>query len=388
VIVTKQYILALVLLLCVKGLSIADANTPDGIEVSLRAIEQEFSVDESITIEFAYKNTTASDITMLKWGSAFESRLNADILSVLYQGEELYYSGRHIKRAPAGEDDYVVLMAQSVTLRKVDLLTAYPIDFMGQYEIRLRESAPKAEKAQSALVLKLSSDRPITFKRTPTVTSCPDEATYTVPDGKGGVLTVNLPNNRISLIDSAVSSAESIARTAKDSLENTPIDERANARRYREWFGSYNLSRWDTVQSHFNLIYNAVSGLTLAFICDDTESAFAYVYRSQPYDIYLGQAFWSAPRTGTDSKAGTIIHELSHFNVLGGTDDNVYGQSGARSLAKSNPSNAVSNADSHEYFAENTPFLSMPVAIAVVEPTLENRPSIIGALKLLLFGDD
>ena len=34
----------------------------------------------------------------------------------------------------------------------------------------------------------------------------------------------------------------------------------------------------------------------------------------------------------------------------------VYGQAGAKSLAISNPANAVDNADSHEYFAENTPY--------------------------------
>lgn len=48
-------------------------------------------------------------------------------------------------------------------------------------------------------------------------------------------------------------------------------------------------------------------------------------------------AFWSAPVSGTDSKGGTIVHEMSHFNVVAGTDDIVYGQSGAKSLALSNP---------------------------------------------------
>jgi peptidyl-Lys metalloendopeptidase len=67
-------------------------------------------------------------------------------------------------------------------------------------------------------------------------------------------------------------------------------------------------------------------------------------------------AFWSAPTTGTDSKGGTIVHEVSHFNIVAGTDDVVYGQSGAKSLAISDPAQAIQNADSHEYFAENTPF--------------------------------
>jgi peptidyl-Lys metalloendopeptidase len=52
-------------------------------------------------------------------------------------------------------------------------------------------------------------------------------------------------------------------------------------------------------------------------------------------------------------------------HICNGADDNAllaqdyaYGQSAAKSLATSNPSNAIMNADSHEYFAENNPALS------------------------------
>ena len=78
-------------------------------------------------------------------------------------------------------------------------------------------------------------------------------------------------------------------------------------------------------------------------------------YPNQPYKIYVCNAFWSAPMTGTDSKAGTLIHEMSHFNAVAATDDWAYGQTAAKSLAISNPTKALDNADSHEYFAENTP---------------------------------
>ena len=49
---------------------------------------------------------------------------------------------------------------------------------------------------------------------------------------------------------------------------------------------------------------------------------------------------------------------MSHFNVVAGTDDHVYGQAGAKSLAASDPARALDNADNHEYFAENTPALN------------------------------
>jgi peptidyl-Lys metalloendopeptidase len=96
--------------------------------------------------------------------------------------------------------------------------------------------------------------------------------------------------------------------------------------------------------------------------CDgvsDPSSTFAYVYPNQPYTIHVCGAFWQAPVSGTDSKGGTLVHEMSHFNVIAGTNDHVYGQSAARNLAKTNPDQAIDNADNHEYFAENNPRLSM-----------------------------
>jgi peptidyl-Lys metalloendopeptidase len=79
------------------------------------------------------------------------------------------------------------------------------------------------------------------------------------------------------------------------------------------------------------------------------------VYPTKAYEIFVCKAFWTAPATGTDSKAGTLVHEMSHFNVTAGTDDHVYGQTAAKSLAASDPDAAIDNADNHEYFAENKP---------------------------------
>ena len=93
----------------------------------------------------------------------------------------------------------------------------------------------------------------------------------------------------------------------------------------------------------------------IVFDCSSKRNVYAYVYPNDPYKIYLGRVYWTAPAAGTDSQAGTLIHEMSHFTNVAGTDDVVYGQTGAKSLAISNPDAAITNADSHEYFAENYP---------------------------------
>jgi peptidyl-Lys metalloendopeptidase len=80
---------------------------------------------------------------------------------------------------------------------------------------------------------------------------------------------------------------------------------------------------------------------------------YAYVYQAEKeHNIYLGGAFWKANTGGWNSKAGTIIHELSHR--VHGTDDHVYGKTDAKKLAKDEPHLAVTNADNYEFLAEGS----------------------------------
>ncbi|KAG8748302.1 hypothetical protein FRC10_007693 [Ceratobasidium sp. 414] len=155
---------------------------------------------------------------------------------------------------------------------------------------------------------------------------------------------------RQSEIDAAVTSANSYVSAASSYLNGIS----SGTPRYTTWFGTYSSASVSTVRSHFSDIGTDASSTT--YDCSTcTIPAYAYVYPNQPGRVYLCSAFWSAPNTGTDSKAGTIIHEQSHFIVNGGTQDYAYGQSAAKSLAISNPARAIMNADSHEYFAENEP---------------------------------
>jgi peptidyl-Lys metalloendopeptidase len=160
-------------------------------------------------------------------------------------------------------------------------------------------------------------------------------------------------STRQTSIASAVSSAGTYATNAYNYLNTTTP---GNTARYKTWFGSYTSTNWSTAKSHYNAIKNAFATAAINVDCTCTDTGtYAYVYPTQPYKIYVCGAFWSAPATGTDSKAGTLVHEMSHFNVVASTDDWAYGQSAAKSLAISNPTKALDNADNHEYFAENNP---------------------------------
>lgn len=86
---------------------------------------------------------------------------------------------------------------------------------------------------------------------------------------------------------------------------------------------------------------------------------FAHVWANDArHHVFLNTLFWPAPLKGTDSRAGVLAHEMSHFNDLGATDDVVYegntmyGVSNALLLAKQEPKLALKNADNYEYYLE------------------------------------
>ncbi|KAI0639830.1 peptidyl-Lys metalloendopeptidase [Trametes polyzona] len=257
-------------------------------------------------------------------GKAAQSN-NADAFTVLAPGESVSIT-------------HDLSAAYNFTLPGEGKYTVEPSNlfhFVDPETNEVREIRAETETHVAALKGKLAVTRP-----TPTITK---RATYN-----------GCSSSQQSSLASAAPAAQSYAANARSYLASHT----AASPRYTTWFGSYTSSRHNTVLSHFtNLNGNDYSSYTYDCRCTEANT-YAYVHPDDFGHVYLCGAFWSAPLTGTDSKAGTLVHESSHFTRNGGTDDVVYGQSAAKALAKSNPAQAVINADSHEYFAENNPALS------------------------------
>jgi uncharacterized Zn-binding protein involved in type VI secretion len=85
----------------------------------------------------------------------------------------------------------------------------------------------------------------------------------------------------------------------------------------------------------------------------DRKEDYAKVYRIDILNrIFLGDPFWAADIGGRRSKAGILIHELSHFKTIGNTEDHAYADD-CLNLAKDNPADALYNADSFEFFIDS-----------------------------------
>ena len=335
------------------------AENIEGIACEITAGQASYKAAQPMTIVFKLKNETADTMYVLKWKTPLEG-FNSDMFVVMRGEDKLTYIGRVVKRGAPKPGDYVKISPHGMVETSVDLSEAYAVFEKGDYsvtyssyiydmgkakpvELAAKEQfAPKVIQSAAA-TFNVAEARPYKAIPTPSATA------------EGGTSFQGCSQTQQAVIDSALLEARNLVTGAMITLAIVPEASRDTCHRYTTWFGTYAEARWEKVKSNYDVIYDALTNKNMAFCCTCQSDYYAYVYPTQPYKIYLCNAFWNAPLTGTDSKAGTIIHETSHFNVVAGTGDYAYGHANCKNLANTNPANAIRNADSHEYFAENTP---------------------------------
>jgi peptidyl-Lys metalloendopeptidase len=348
--------------------ALAGAESADGLAATLSleasGVDVQSAADD-VALRFTLANTSAQTVRIAKWHTPLTGDLYGPIFSVKRDGRAVEYVGKVYKLlATPLTGDYIALRPGASVSRVIELSEFYDMTAGGTYEVQYQVelgfgAAPNSARATATMTARLASNA-VTFERAgdaaPAATSAGPEAStdadFTIQAVAPGFRSCS--SSRQTALRSALPAAENYAKSSRSFLQNLPTSQRASNARYKTWFGAYTASRYSAVQRNFNQLASALSTKKVNFHCDCTESAYAYVFANDPYNIHLCNAFWSAPNVGRDSKAGTIVHELSHFNVVAGTDDNAYGHTACKSLARSNPGAATRNADSHEYFAENT----------------------------------
>jgi peptidyl-Lys metalloendopeptidase len=343
------------------------AKQHSGLEVKVSPTKSSIGNDEDVVVKVSFKNRTAESIDILRWYLPDnQGNLEEGIFKVTRDGVAVNYLGRHYKRPAATLSDYVTLKPNKTLKFQVELSSDYDFSEAGAYHIEVDAGnfemfgLSQAGKAQNNnRNTKMRSDYSAEIYVSKVTSQKGKPCNPRKQDcGGGGTptddvsFTGSCSNSEQNSILAAVDAAKSMANDSVSYL-NGSVGER-----YTTWFGTYSSSRWNKVAGNFDAIKDALDNEPKVFDCSCNQNYFAYVYPNQPYKVYLCRAFWSASLTGTDSKGGTIIHEISHFNAVAGTDDIVYGQAGAQNLADSDPNGAVNNADSHEYFAENKPSLN------------------------------
>jgi peptidyl-Lys metalloendopeptidase len=369
----SRNILKLAVGAAVLAMSMAAQAGNNGVVVSVAPEKASLGKSDDVVVKVTFTNTSSSPQYVLKSHTPFEG-VSAPVFEVTRDGQPVRYMGKIVKRAAPTAADYYLLKPGASYTVKVELSSLYDMATTGDYAVRFHAASPQlfgdgasATQASAASVDaaggksagELQSDAAsLWIDGTRARGSREETKSLAEMQAQSGMVTAaslsttSCSSSQQSTIASALSAAQTYATNADAYMAKTTMGSR-----YTKWFGTVNSTRVATIKSHYANIKSTLATKPINVNCGCTDSSYAYVYPSQPYTIYVCNAFWSAPLTGTDSKAGTLIHETSHFTVVAGTDDWAYGQSAAASLAISNPTKAIDNADSHEYFSENNPAL-------------------------------
>lgn len=325
----------------------------NGVTASISSAKAALGASDDVVVSVTLTNTSATPQHVLKWYTPF-FEMKEPLFDVYRDGKKVTYLGAHYKRMMPTAKDYVMLAPGKSYTQKVELSALYDMSVTGNYTLRYRTESMslfnggEASRAGGEMGT-IQSDRIALF-----INGRDMRSTEVVQTGEAGLSYSACSSSQQTAIATSVSSAKTYANNSVSYLTAG-----TKGSRYTTWFGTYSSTRYATAKSHFTAIKSAFDTKNVVVDCTCTDSGtFAYVYPSQPYKIYVCGAYWRAANTGTDSRAGTMIHEMSHFNAVAATDDHAYGQSAAKSLAISSPTKALDNADSHEYFAENTPALN------------------------------
>lgn len=342
-------------------------------------------------VEVTITNTSNKTARVPKWQLPAASS-QSELFQITRDGQQVQYIGKMVKRGVPTAKDFAIVRPGQTIRTVVDLSADYDISEPGQYSVTMAKPLQWASLSDGSHLKTARGDFmilqsvPLAFwlSTSDLKASAPFAALGSVGGTRGGSTVpgsgdpgplrdrsgfgvnatyLNCSNNRQVLARTAIKEARNYSEIAKGYLNAGTSGER-----YTWWFGTFLTPRYNSAKANFAKIDTALDlnggQVSINCLCESgLEDAYAYVYPNDPYKIYVCNAFWAAPMTGTDSKAGTLIHEMSHFTIVADTNDWVYGQTGAHNLALSNPdrtsgnptTSVVGNADNHEYFSENTP---------------------------------
>jgi peptidyl-Lys metalloendopeptidase len=374
----RYLIAALFMLMSSAALAQIDGTGGERLQIQLRIPEGKaaFKGADPVAIDFTLTNPTNEKVQVLVWRTPFAKEGVTENIFDVAAGRtgaaagggrsQVGYIGPIIKRRPPGPEDFITLGPGESRTASVNLADYYAIYQQGDYSVTYRAApanlppiagdAPLASPLRKIVAPSNAVTFSVTEARTPAPKLAPALAAGSGPSFDQCTAT---QENDLKL---AIPEARKIAAAALQILKSTPSDQRPHAARYKMWFGAHNSERYATVTSHYEQIEGAYRTKHIVIACKGSKCSndtYAYVFPTEPYKIYVCGAFWAANISGTDSRAGTLVHEMSHFDIVAGTDDVVYGQPGAKQLATRDPDSALANADTHEYFAENEPDLPM-----------------------------
>ena len=294
--------------------------------ISLHANAAKPPLDVQVSVENTGKGSVNATLTITNNGKGQQKVLSwftnldeENLFKVSRDGVNVDFLGKHIKRPAPVDADFIKLKSGQSVSKNYELTSTYDFSEMGTYSITFDVSSAQlfSNKAQQKKLERLTAASAYVWVEgieakkgggkpcNPRKEDCGGGT-----DPSGIEFTGACSSGEQSDLISALAAAKNIADDSVSSLNGT------SGARFTTWFGT---GSKNTVAGNFDSIKDALDNKQMTFDCSCNQSYFAYVYPNQPYKVYFCKAFWNANETGTDSRSGTIIHEISHFNAVAAT---------------------------------------------------------------------
>ena len=323
------------------GRDLDELTDATGLTIRIETASGTHAATDTPFVDVTYTNESSRAIRLLSW-TLPSDELWEDLFVVTLDGVEAPYIGRIYKRPDPQAKDFVVLEPGESLSGSVDLSRLYDLPHTGRYEVQMEVAPASLTASASAFTPTLLSNRvALLAEGRSRPLRIEEPVSYYYGIGYSGCSSWQKAD-----VVTGMEWAEWYAQDAADFMnQSTP----GNRPRYKKWFGNYSASRWNKVKNVWNTMLSRINNKRMSFHCDCDEDYYAYVYPDAPYHIYLCNIYWDA---SLDDKGGTVVHELSHFYAVAGTDDVTYGSSSCLQLARSSPGQAVNNADNYAYFVQ------------------------------------
>jgi len=314
-------------------------------------------------------NESPVSLTLSKWNTPLDDAtdvLRADMFRVTHSsGVEAVYTGIIPYRRPVLSDFFTFNPGQS-TIVTLDLFKGYHFPSEGEYKIELATvieihegdlEGDSIAESYAAMQTEFLGSNSIhvdvqSLKLAP-VWGKPLQNNLTGPSPKS-----NCNSGQASQITTSGNNAISASLRGYNYLANKTCSTSVTS--YITWFGACDTNRYNTVRNNLNTV-NSFLKTTYPVDCAGAQcsaNTYAYVFPTDTTrTIYVCAVFWKVTTANCvmDSQPGTIIHEASHFNNVASTGDYAYGIANCQNLAKSNPANAIRNADNYCFYTDSCP---------------------------------
>ncbi len=327
-------------------------------------------------------NTSQREIRFLRHETPLANEFEFGVFQLEHRGKPVPYIGKMVHRIGVGPEDWMQLSAGESVEVQVDLGQSYDMNEEGVYSVRFQRPvgiryAPKVGKGldpemamrdgEDVRDAKESLDRQLPKEqvdvdsnaaelflespRTPKVDtySAAETPQAAAAAAVGAWRFSGCSSSWISSIKSDAVQGQNYAYRGYSLLYNKPVAQRASYASYLTWYGTYTSSRYATVQNGFSRIYNSF-GANWTVNCNlGCQSNWAaYVYPNQTYIVQICNGYFSYQ---VPERSTVLLHEASHWTAILGTRDYAYFYNNCQNLARTNPSQAVYNADSYHFFS-------------------------------------